>query len=445
MKTIITDLSKRCRKMLLTINNPDKIGTIPDGWLINRNAIECALNGDEKAKDYIINTVRKYINNSAIVKGKTGVYYCFSVEIGKEGTLHIHIFFWFENGRFGNKIKKFFPTAHIDYCNGSSNSVKEYVFKIGKWAGDEKEDTRIDGTQFENSELPEEKGQGKRTDLEYIKELIEQGKTPKDILNIDPNFYPYESYINKMFYNKRLDETPFQRTVKTVVHTGVTGSGKTYFATKLSREETYVGTDYSNGCTALLDGYTAQKNLFLDEFRGQIPYNMLLTMLNGYTHDVHARYNNKYMLWDTVHITSLIPMEQWYNPENIRDTYEQLQRRVDEVVFHFMSYKGVYILDKIKFFRTFGEDAEKEIEYHEYSIKGFEYTTYEELEKKALSACGILYPDDEMMWDNLPTLTLEEEFESWKEKKNILEIYDKDEKELFNEFWNWKLKSSHAA
>lgn len=165
MKTIITDLSKRCRKMLLTINNPNKNETTPKGWLIDNNAINCALNGDDEAKNYIINAVRNYIDNSDIVKGKTGVYYCFSVEIGKEGTLHIHIFFLFENGRFGNKIKKIFPTAHIDYCNGSSNSVKEYVFKIGKWAGDEKEDTRIDGTQYENDELPEEKGQGKRTDL----------------------------------------------------------------------------------------------------------------------------------------------------------------------------------------------------------------------------------------------------------------------------------------
>lgn len=394
MKPIITDLSKKTRKMLLTINNPDKNETTPKGWLIDTNAINCALNGDDEAKNYIINAVKNYIDNSDIVKGKTGVYYCFSVEIGKEGTLHIHIFFWFENARYGNKIKKTFPTSHIDYCNGSSTSVKEYVFKIGKWADSEKEDTRIDGTQYENNELPEEKGQGKRTDLEYIKELIEQGKNPKEILEIDPNFYPLESYITKMFYNKRLEETPFVREVKTVVHTGATGSGKTFFATTLTREETYVGTDYSNGCTALLDGYIAQKNLFLDEFRGQIPYNMLLTMLNGYTHDVHARYNNKYMLWNTVHITSVIPMEQWYKNDNIRDTYEQLQRRVSEVIFHFMSYHGTYIPDKIKFLRDYGQEAEKDIEYHEYTIKGYEYKKYEDLEKEALECFNIKYPTE---------------------------------------------------
>jgi Putative viral replication protein. len=389
MKPIITDLSKKCRKMLLTINNPDKNETTPKGWLINTNAINCALNNDNEAKAWIINHIREYIDNSDIVKGKTNTYYCFSLEVGKEGTPHLHIFFNFDNARYGNKIKKTFPTAHIDYCNGSNNSVKDYVFKTGKLEGSEKEDTKVVGTQFENGELPEEKGQGKRTDLEFIKELIEQGKTPKEILNVDPNFYPLEAYINKMFYNKRLEETPFQRPVKTVVHTGATGSGKTFFATKLVREETYVGTDYSNGCTALLDGYTAQKNLFLDEFRGQIPYNMLLTMLNGYTHDVHARYNNKYMLWDTVHITSVIPMEQWYNNDNIRDTYEQLQRRVSEVVFHFMSYHGTYIPDKIQFLRDYGQEVEKDIEYHEYAIEGYKYTKYEDLEKEALEYFNI--------------------------------------------------------
>ena len=49
MKPIITDLSKKCRKMLLTINNPDKNETTPKGWLINTNAINCALNNDNEA------------------------------------------------------------------------------------------------------------------------------------------------------------------------------------------------------------------------------------------------------------------------------------------------------------------------------------------------------------------------------------------------------------
>lgn len=418
-----TDLNKKCRKMQLTINNPQKEVTTINGKGLNN-----------------VEDVKNYMDGTGLIKED---YYCFSFEKGlKEETPHLHIFFCFNNAKIGTTIKKHFPTAHIEFCRGSNIENRDYVFKSGKWEGNEKEGTRIEGMQYENRKIPEEKGQGKRSDLEYVKELIEQGKTPKDILDCNPNFYPMETYINKMFYNKRLDETPFQRTVKTIVHTGVTGSGKTYFATKLSREETYVGTDYSNGCTALLDGYTAQKNLFLDEFRGQIPYNMLLTMLNGYTHDVHARYNNKYMLWDTVHITSLIPMEQWYNPENIRDTYEQLQRRVDEVVFHFMSYNGIYISDKIKFLRMYGKQAEKDIQYHTYTIDGFEYTTYEDLEKKALSACNIMLPHSET-WEELAIPTLEEEFNKWKENNNPFNVLD--EEQLFNMFWAEKIKRAKAA
>ncbi len=421
-----TDLNKKCRKMQLTINNPYKPAT---------TTVNKGLNTVEDTKNYI--------NETGLIKDDD--YYCFSFERGlKEATPHIHIFFCFKSPRHGKVIKEKFPSSHIEFCRGSNIENRDYVYKSGKWEGNEKEGTRIEGMQYENKEIPAEKGQGKRSDLEYVKELIEQGKTPKDILDANPNFYPMETYINKMFYNKRLDETPFQRTVKTIIHTGVTGSGKTYFATKLSREETYVGTDYSNGCTALLDGYTAQKNLFLDEFRGQIPYNMLLTMLNGYTHDVHARYNNKYMLWDTVHITSLIPMEQWYNPENIRDTYEQLQRRVDEVVFHFMSYNGIYISDKIKFLRMYGKQAEKDIQYHTYTIDGFEYTTYEDLEKKALSACNILLPYGatwEEMAAELPTL--EEEFMVWKEGNNPFGVTN--DEDLFNIFWNEKVEKAKAA
>lgn len=443
-----TDLGSKNRKMLLTVNNPQKQETTPKGSLFEEDALIDAMSGIEQGKSYIVDRVKNYIDNSAIVKGKTNVYYCFSLEVGKQGeTPHLHIYFAFENARFGNSVKKVFPTAHIDYCGGGNKSVRDYVFKQGqKWEGSEKEETKIDGTQYENSELPGEPGQGARSDLDFIKEQIDKGKTPREILEMNPRNYFYEKYIGEMFYNKRCAETPIKRDINVVVHTGVAGSGKSHVLTTLEETKLFIGADYS---VALFDNYEGQEILFLDEFRGQIPYNQLLIVLDGYKMPIHARYFNKYSLWNDVHITSVIPVEEWYNNDNIRDTFEQLKRRISKIVFHIMYSKidNTYISDKMEFLRN---HSKKDIGYTEYAIDAAQYTSYEELEKEALRACGILSScenskcenDDWQTWNGTPNL--EDEFEEWK-KENALFIYLQTEEEAFNMFLNEKVKRATGA
>lgn len=440
MKIKETNLSLKNRKMLLTINNPQKEETTSKGFLFEENALNDALNGNERAKVYIIDRVKNYIDNSTIIKGKTNVYYCFSLEVGKQGeTPHLHIYFQFENGRVGNTIKGIFPTAHIDYCGGSNTSIRDYVFKTGKkWEGSEKEETRIDGVQYENSELPEERGQGSRSDLDTIKELIDNGKTPREILEMNPNNYKFDKYIGEMFYNKRLKETPMKRDVNVIVHVGVAGSGKTNVLTKLNEEKLFIGADYSS---ALFDNYEGQEVLFLDEFRGQIPYNQLLLILDGYKVPIHARYYNKYSLWNDVHITSVIPFEEWYDNDNIRDTFEQLKRRVSMITYHFMTdCNNVFIPDKIEYSRTHDKS---QIMYHEYTINAEQYVDYETLEQEALSACGAFRAIENDDFCNLPSLTLDQEFEEWKKGSDPFNVMT--EEQLWDMFWSEKVRKSEET
>ena len=435
MKYVTTDLSKKARKMLLTINNPDKEGTTPKGFLLDGNAIEDSQKGNEDAHKYIVNAVKTYIDGSDIVQGKTGVYYCFSMEVGKEGTPHLHIFFRFENPRFGNKIKKIFPTAHIDYCNGTNESVRDYVNKQGKWEGDPKEDTKIIGTQYESGTLPEERGRGSRTDLEIIKDLVDNGLRPQEILDTNPNFYRLESYIQRMYFAKRRRETPIKREIEVIVHLGVSGSGKSHVMTELDEGNMFLATDYS---TAMLDHYGGEDVLFMDEFRGQIPYNQLLTLINGYRVQGHARYDNVLSLWKTVHITSVIPIEEWYNNDNIRDTFEQLLRRCSKIMFHFMYDKTskIYVSNKIAFLR---DHPEEDIAYAEYSVSAVQYTDYKDLEKEALASEGIMlaYCFD-VQWPTGPTV--EDEYQEW-----LMENHLEDNDENFKEFWVWNVKKKEAA
>ena len=99
-----TDLSKKCRKMQLTINNPQK----PATTTINRG-----LNTVEDTKNYI--------DETGLIKD--GDYYCFSFEKGlKEATSHIHIFFCFKSPRYGKVIKDGCLTLHINIISQKSFS-----------------------------------------------------------------------------------------------------------------------------------------------------------------------------------------------------------------------------------------------------------------------------------------------------------------------------------
>ena len=398
------DLEQRVRKMQLTINNPEKNNTTKHGIGLTT-----------------VDEVKNYIQGTGLVKEYD--YYCFSFEIGlREKTPHIHIFFYFKNAKAGKTVKKHFPTAHVEYCSGSIDENVDYIAKTGKWQEDEKEKTKIEGTFFQNKERPNEKGQGARSDLEVIKKLIDQGKTPTEILEEDVNNYFYQKFIGEMYYNKKCSETPIKRDVNVVVHTGIAGSGKTNVLTKLNEQDLFIGADYSS---ALFDGYEAQGILFLDEFRGQIPYNQLLIILDGYKMPIHARYYNKFALWNDVHITSVIPIEEWYKNENIRDTFEQLKRRVTHITYHFITCNNVFISDKMAFLK---DHDKTEIKYHEYTVKSAKYNSYEELEKEALAAHGIIARYNSDMTINV---SLDLERPDWlKERDQMRHKWGRDKMEI---------------
>ena len=129
------------------------------------------------------------------------------------------------------------------------------------------------------------------------------------------------------------------RDMKVYYHVGLSGCGKSYSYVKLleqNPDDVYLVSDYTNG---FLDGYNGENILFLDEFRGQMPFTLLLCFLQGYKQQFHARYRNVTGLWTEVHITSVIPPERLYNKmvseHKEYDTYEQLRRRLDVVVYHY--------------------------------------------------------------------------------------------------------------
>ena len=84
-------------------------------------------------------------------------------------------------------IKKRVPEAHIEKGYGTAVENREYIQKSGKWADTNKAETTIAGTFEESGELPEEPGQGARTDIALIYQQIDEGMSNAEIMAANPD------------------------------------------------------------------------------------------------------------------------------------------------------------------------------------------------------------------------------------------------------------------
>ena len=253
--------------------------------------------------------------------------------VSAEGLPHCHAVFEDTKTMRFTAVQKLFPGMHIEVTKGNKDQAEDYINKRGKWQ--EKGENVL--CVVRHGDI---KGcQGQRRDFEIIDDLINQGLTPNEILEKSFSYRRYETMIKRAFFDKRMRETPILRDVKTFFHFGESGSGKTYMYVQLCEkygaDNVYLLTDYGKGG---FDNYNGQPILCMDEFRGQIPFFQLMNLLDGYRVQIPCRYSNGYALWIEVHIFTVLPPEMIYKTmvEENRgiDTYEQLRRRIDFVVYH---------------------------------------------------------------------------------------------------------------
>lgn len=253
--------------------------------------------------------------------------------VSAEGLPHCHAVFEDTKTMRFTAVQKLFPGMHIEVTKGNKDQAEDYINKRGKWQ--EKGENVL--CVVRHGDI---KGcQGQRRDFEIIDDLINQGLTPNEILEKSFSYRRYETMIKRAFFDKRMRETPILRDVKTFYHFGESGSGKTYMYVQLCEkygaDNVYLLTDYGKGG---FDNYNGQPILCMDEFRGQIPFSQLMNLLDGYRVQIPCRYSNGYALWIEVHIFTVLPPEMIYKTmvEENRgiDTYEQLRRRIDFVVYH---------------------------------------------------------------------------------------------------------------
>lgn len=296
-------------------------------------------------------------------------------EIADSGTPHMHMVLEDPAKSRFSALQKLYPGIHIAPTRGNKEQAEDYINKRGRF--EEKAHTVVVKAVYHGSIKAH---QGVSNDLDIVAALIEKGKTPQEIFDIDIKYRKYDTIVKAAFFRKRTKDIGYRREVNVQWHFGYTGTGKTYNFEKLIKEhgadKVYFIGDYHNGN---FDNYCAEPILFLDEFRGQIPFGEFLGILDVYVSQVHARYSNVMSLWDTVYIASPSAPDELYSEtvKNKIDSFNQLKRRISSVHYHYIENN----------------------EYKEYVLSGKEFTSGLAMREHKTNNVWMQPTQKELPWD----------------------------------------------
>ena len=282
--------------------------------------------------------LRLWVNSKEGRKG--AVTACLSVD----GLHHLHMVLQVgdtHSERFTyQQVQKIYGVKfHLEPVRGSKKEALDYIYKRGKW----EEKGEIILAKAEYGEIAEI--QGRRSDLSTLESMLAEGMTPKQIYKSNIAFRRYEKMIKNAYVDKMVDASPDFRKVTVFWHVGKSETGKSRFienlyqSEKIGRDNVYRVSDYKSG---YMDYYMCEPVLWLDDLKpDSLSYADLLSYLDGYVTQIHARYSNIYALWNEVHITSVYPPEVLYEmliPFESRkyDTFQQLKRRITYMYYHYI-------------------------------------------------------------------------------------------------------------
>lgn len=231
-------------------------------------------------------------------------YMVYGKEVGESGTPHLQGYVHFTS-KVVRPVKWFKGRAHWEVAKASGQKNYEYCTK--------------DGDFVEFGTLTT---QGKRTDLQRTRDLMDEGLTNAEIIRESTSWQAVNGVAKlrlALIEPRGHDEKP-----EVYWFWGSTGTGKTLTAKKMCDYD-YDVVEWNNG---FLNGYTGKKNVLFDDFRGGIPFNKLLTMLDYGKCIVNVKGGESFFGAMRIFFTSSKSPEDCYNLED--DRIDQLIRRIDE-------------------------------------------------------------------------------------------------------------------
>lgn len=202
-----------------------------------------------------------------------------------------------------------------DTCHGElsrSEAASDYVWK---------DDTRVEGTQFEFGTRPFKRNDAK--DWDSIWDLATSG----DVLSIPADVRVLHYRTLRSISADFAKPIAMERTCDVFI--GPTGTGKSRTAWERAGLDAYV----KDPNTKFWCGYSGQSSVVIDEFRGRIDVSHLLRWLDRYPCNVEIKGSSVPLRCESFFITSNLELDQWY-PDLDEQTMEALRRRVKVTHFH---------------------------------------------------------------------------------------------------------------
>lgn len=315
-------------------------------------------------------------------------YFCLCDEIGLETkTPHIHIYFHAKQGIRHSTLRNLFTGMDIQAALGNAQQCRDYIRKEGAYLDSEKKETNLIDTFEEWGTLPISR-QGHRSDLELLYNLVKEGKTDAEILEICPETaIKHLDKIAKLRLTYLHDLYKKHRRLDLKVHYvfGKTATGKSRdILDEYGDEKICRITSYQHP----FDCYNSEPVIAFEEYRSSLRLQDMLNYLDIYPITLPARYSPKQACYTIVYVVSNWRFEQQYaeiqkDPEQ-KSTYEAWVRRFNGTVKEYTD-SGIItyptMQDYLNRFSTFRPVAEK--------------TPFDEPEQNKLD----LPPDEKMPFD----------------------------------------------
>lgn len=248
-------------------------------------------------------------------------YWIFGKEVGEEGTPHLQGYVEFHNNQKlritaakERLVRIGFPDSiHLEAAIGTGIQNVTYCSKGGDF--------------WQGGVAP--KGQGKRTDLDNVCDLINSGSSLVDIATQYPaQVVKFGAGITRLIQMK-----VERRFFKTEIYWlwGPTGSGKSKYAWDAAPSAYMKSSSHK-----WWDGYMGQETVILDDYRPskEMPFNLILNLFDRYPLSVEIKGGMMEFISKVIYVTSP------FSPNQICDNFEwigtemreQLLRRIDHTI-----------------------------------------------------------------------------------------------------------------
>lgn len=167
------------------------------------------------------------------------------------------------------------------------------------------------------------KGQGKRSDIENVKEMVKAGADIKDIWDAAGSFQSFKmAQIGIALHSKRRNWVP-----KVWWLWGESGSGKTRKAAEMFPDAWWSGESLK-----WWQGYNGQRDIILDDMRtSTTPFHVLLRILDRYPFEVEVKGGSQQLLAENIVITCPAPPDRLFEHE-ADENIVQLLRRITHII-----------------------------------------------------------------------------------------------------------------